>query len=228
MYKVHNAPNVFVDTCNTLSANILLLIFITIVCFIAASSLQLTFFGAVWTRSQFKAIWLDRCSRSNIDWDLMDCNSRFQSRCCYPLWSGWKQVVFRRQKHSAHSLILYACFHFRGYEHDCHFGPYVTFLLTLSFFISPTFLWNFLSCSFCVGGFQRAATKAGSVPYLCIKSMPEKMPTPTCSRRKRPATCTKYNVGTEIFYSLTNKGLLSVGWGSQRAHCKSTYCRYGT
>lgn len=42
-------------------------------------------------------------------------------------------------------------------------------------------------------------TKAGFVPYLCTKSMPGKMPTPTCCQRKRPATCIKFNVGITPF-----------------------------
>lgn len=69
---------------------------------------------------------------------------------------------------------------------------------------------------FCVGGFQRAVTKAGSVLYLCTKWMPEKMPTPTCSQRKRPATCTKYNVGIKnIFYSLINDGIVFFKLGTR-------------
>lgn len=58
----------------------------------------------------------------------------------------------------------------------------------------------------CVGGFQTAATKAGSAHCLCTRWMPGKMPTPTCSPRRRPATCTRYNVGTHIIYSLINQG----------------------
>lgn len=52
----------------------------------------------------------------------------------------------------------------------------------------------FLSSGLCVGGFQRAATKAGSDPYLCTKSKPGKTLTPTCCQRRKPATCTKSSV----------------------------------
>lgn len=85
------------------------------------------------------------------------------------------------------------------------------FLLSTSFFNMGNFLVE-LCVVLCVGGFPRAATKAGSARCLCTRWMPGKMPTPTCSPRERPATCTRYNVGTcRIIYSLANKGFSVVG-----------------
>lgn len=74
------------------------------------------------------------------------------------------------------------------------------FMLTTSGFFCFCFelLWNFLSSRLCVGGFQRAPTKAGSDPYSCTKWMPGKTLTPTCSRRRRPATCISSSVGLHL------------------------------
>ena len=88
--------------------------------------------------------------------------------------------------------------------------------------VALSLLWNFLSSRSCVGGFQRTATKAGFVPYSCTKSMPGKMPTPTCCQRGRPATFTKSNVGTRLS-NIRTKGrviffLRSQQWGSCLQH----------
>lgn len=94
-------------------------------------------------------------------------------------------------------------------NHSCllaHMSPRPS----MSFFNMVNFSLE-LCVVLCVGGFQRAATKAGSARCLCTRWMPGKMPTPICSPKKRPATCTRYNVGTCIIYSLANKGFPAEG-----------------
>lgn len=118
------------------------------------------------------------------------------------------RIILNLKTQAGHSLIQYACLSYQRILAWQSFSPYlhvpfkIVFLKSVNFSVFMLLLQAFvklLSSCFCVGGFQRAATKAGSVPCSCTKSMPEKMPTPTCCQRKRPATCIKFSVGTSSF-----------------------------
>lgn len=107
----------------------------------------------------------------------------------------WLLFYPTRASRCRHLLIQYTSFSYQRTLTGLFLSPKVKL-------ISATFSKLFsLLVSFShlvpVGGFQRAATKAGSALYSCTKWKPGKMLTPTCFQRERPAASIRFSVSVE-------------------------------
>lgn len=132
-------------------------------------------------------------------------------------------------KSFSYSLMQYPNFSYQSFS-PCIIHIFPTILLELNFLLKienfnglSLRFCLFLSSRFCIGGFQKAVTKAGSAPYLCTRWMRGKMLTPTCCQRKRPATCIKSSVGTWYFTSIQREGYCLYMWGYQGSKISEKY-----